>query len=369
MNKVTLYSKQGNKLRQWSVWTEGADVVVEHGQLDGKLTQKRYTAEAKNRNRTNATTPEQQAVVEMEAKVVKQLKSGHFHTKEEALSFEPFEPLKAQPFTDFAHKVKFPCVVQAKFNGQRLMIDKNGNAWSKQGEPLELPSHWEGVRELAIQMNGLDGEIYAGLESEGGLSLQDIISAFRKPNVNTPKLQYWVYDIPLKDATFKERFNKLHDLARVVFEKEISYVRVIPGIVVDTPEQAHTMFEYNTGKGYEGLMYRNLDGLYEFGKRSYDLIKRKMRLDAEAKPVSYEIDKNEEPVYNVEALNGIQKGVVFKLKMKKPYRGKDSIAEVMSNIIRYEYEELGDDKGGVRGKPTKPVGVDFREMKNEEGRW
>ena len=134
------------------------------------------------------------------------------YTQEEAQDFEPFEPLKAQPFTDFAHRVKFPCVAQAKFNGQRLMIDKNGNAWSKQGEPLELPAHWNGVRELAIQMQGLDGEIYAGLESEGGLSLQDIISAFRKSNANTPKLQYWVYDIPLKGVTFRERFDKLHNL-------------------------------------------------------------------------------------------------------------------------------------------------------------
>ena len=73
--KTTLYTKQGVKFRQWSCWVEGAEVVVEHGQMGGKLTQKRYTAEPKNVGRANATTAEEQAIQEADAKVVKQLKS------------------------------------------------------------------------------------------------------------------------------------------------------------------------------------------------------------------------------------------------------------------------------------------------------
>lgn len=364
-----LYTKQGNKLRQWQCFADCAEVVVIHGQVGGKQVEKRYTAEPKNQGRANATTAEQQALLEVEAKITKQLKSGYAYTQEEAQAFEPFEPLKAQPFTDFAHKVKFPCVVQAKFNGQRLMIDKNGNAWSKQGEPLELPAHWNGVRELAIQMQGLDGEIYAGLESEGGLSLQDIISAFRKPNANTPKLQYWVYDIPLKDATFRERFDKLHDLAVVVFEKAISYVRVIPGIVVDNSEQADMMFEYNVNKGYEGLMYRNLDGLYEFGKRSYDLIKRKTFVDFEAIVLSVEKDKNDCGVLQCEAVNGKGVGTKFKVLMRKDaadvnYRLYDNALALIGKHIVVEGDEFSDDN-----IVTKPRGIALREVINGEGRF
>lgn len=366
---TVLYTKQGDKLRQWSAYAEGAEVVVIHGQVGGKQTEKRYTAEPKNQNRANATTAEQQALLEVEAKVTKQLKSGYFYTQDEALTFEPFEPLKAQPFTDFAHKVKFPCVVQAKFNGQRLMIDKNGNAWSKQGEPLELSVHWKGIRELAIQMQGLDGEIYAGLESEGGLSLQDIISAFRKPNANTPKLQYWVYDIPLKGATFRERFDKLHELAGVVFEKAIHYVKVIPGIVVDTPEQADSQFKHNTGKGYEGLMYRNLDGQYEFGKRSYDLIKRKTFVDFEAKVLSVTKDKNDCGVLQCEAVNGKGVGTKFKVLMRKDaadvnYRLYDNAVTLVGKHIVVEGDEFSDDN-----IVTKPRGIALREVINNEGRF
>ena len=369
MSKVVLYAKQSDKIRKWECFADGAEVVVIHGQVGGKQTEKRYTAEAKNQGRSNATTPESQALLEVEAKVVKQLKSGYFYTEEEAMSFEPFEPLKAQPFTDFAHKVKYPCVVQAKFNGQRLMIDKNGNAWSKQGEPLSLPAHWKGIRELAIQTQGLDGEIYAGLESEGGLSLQDIISAFRKPNANTPKLQYWVYDVPLKGVTFRERFDKLHELVGAVFDKDISYIQVVPGIVVDTAEQADSLFEYNVGEGYEGLMYRNLDGLYEFGKRSYDLIKRKTFIDFEAKVLSVAKDKNDCGVLLCEAVNGKGVGTQFKVLMRKDadavnYRLYDNAITLIGKHIVVEGDEFSDDN-----IVTKPRGIALREVINGEGRF
>ena len=56
-------------------------------------------------------------------------------------------------------------------------------------------------------------------------------------------------------------------------------------------------------------MYRNLDGLYEFGKRSYDLIKRKTFVDFEAIVLSVEKDKNDCGVLHCEAVNG--KGVGY----------------------------------------------------------
>lgn len=365
-----LYSKTSSgAIRQWVASAEGAEVVVVHGQVGGKQVEKRYTAEPKNQGRANATSAEQQAVLEMEAKVTKQLKSGYFYTQEEAQAFEAFEPLKAQPFTDFAHKVKFPCVVQAKFNGQRLMIDKNGDAWSKQGEPLTLPTHWEGVRELAVQFGGLDGELYSGLESEGGLSLQDIISAFRKPNANTPKLQYWVYDIPLKDVSFMERYGYLHELAGVVCEKEISTVRVIPGIRIDNPLQGDQMFNHNVSKGYEGLMYRNLDGLYEFGKRSYDLIKRKTFVDFEAVVLAVEKDKNDCGVLQCEAVNGKGVGTKFKVLMRKDadninYRLYENAITLIDKHIVVEGDEFSDDN-----IVTKPRGIALRQVINGEGRF
>ena len=69
----TLYGKDSKgELRVWSIYTEGAEVIVKHGKLGGKVQEKRYTAETKNQGKANETTPEQQAILEAEAKYVKQ---------------------------------------------------------------------------------------------------------------------------------------------------------------------------------------------------------------------------------------------------------------------------------------------------------
>lgn len=361
---TTLYTVSNKKLRVWQCYTDDSEVVVVHGELGGKQVEKRYTAKPKNIGRANETTPEQQAALECEAKIVKQLKSGYFRNIEDAENHKPFQPMKAQDFKKHGHKLKFPAIFQAKLNGQRLMVDAQGDAWSKQGESLELPKHWEGVNELAVKSLGLDGEVYAGLVSEGGLSLQDIISAFRKENENTHKLQYWVYDIPVEGVTMRDRHDYLHALSTMVFETGNSNVRVMPGIIVHNMEEADALYEAVVKQGYEGCVYRNMDGLYEHDKRSYDMLKRKPRADGEAKALSYELDRNGEPVYTVEALNGEQVGVEFKLKMKKPLRGLESVSTVLEGCIRYEYEELSD-----AGVPLKACGIEIREMVQGEGRW
>lgn len=367
--KVTLYTKQGVKFRQWSVWTEGAEVVVEHGQWGGKLTEKHYTAEPKNVGRANATTAEEQAAQEAEAKVVKQLKSGYYRTIEEASDHVEFTPMKAQNSDDYKHKLVFPCYIQPKLNGQRLMINKHGEGLSKQGESIELPYHWDAAID-AILFSGLDGEVYAGLEKEGGLSLQEIISAFRKPNKNTCKLKYYVYDIPLPNMTMTERVSELRKLYEYVVEHELDYIEVVTPEVVNSWEDAVVVAKMYVDLGYEGAILRNFNGEYEFGKRSYDLQKLKFRQSAESVVVSVTQDKNGDGVLLCQAINGKQTGVQFECLMRKDadpeinYRKYSNALLLIGKAITYEYEELSD-----KGVPTKPVSVALREMIGNEGRY
>ena len=350
----TLYGKDSKgDLRVWSIYTEGSEVVVKHGKLLGKVQEKRYTAKGKNHGKVNETSPEQQAALEAEAKYVKQLKSGYFVDKDDALDYVPASPMKAKNYNDYAHKVQYPCLGQIKANGQRMLIDKDGVAWRKQGEPLELPSHWAGVKELAINCSGLDGEIYCGLESEGGLSLQRIISAFRKPNEDTPKLQYWVYDIP-NQSTMLDRHNSLHYLC----SSKPDSVVLVPGVMLNNQLEADSYFEEVVKQGYEGVVYRNLDGKYEFGKRSYNLIKRKSRQTTEAVVQSVEKDRNGWGILHCKTFEGVE----FKCQMRveaadKKYRTYENALELIGKTIEYEFEELSD-----KGVPTKPVAIGLREV-------
>lgn len=64
----THYHKgKAGSLYLWRVWTEDADIVTEHGLIDGQKQVARKTATPKNVRRSNATTAEEQAVVEAQA--------------------------------------------------------------------------------------------------------------------------------------------------------------------------------------------------------------------------------------------------------------------------------------------------------------
>ena len=350
----TLYSKdsKGN-LRIWSIFTDGKDVVVRHGLLLGKIQEKRYTAEAKNQGKANETTPEQQAILEAEAKYVKQLKSGYFPGKDDALAFEEFAPMKCHTYNDYKGKLIYPCNGGVKLDGMRLMIDADGNAWSKQGEPLELPSHWEGAKELAKEYGGLDGEVYAGLKNKGGLSLQKIISAFRKPNADTPKLQYWIYDIPNN-----QQYGLRNRLLTSLGYKHPDWVVVVRGININSEEEADNYFKDVTDEGYEGVVYRNYNGVYEFGKRSYDLLKRKLRRTSEAVVYAIDEDKNSWGILNCRTFEGVE----FKCQMRvdaaeKNYRLYENALELIGKVIEVEYEDVSDD-----GVFQKPVGIGIRQV-------
>lgn len=363
---TTLYSKQGNKLRTWKCYAEGKEVVVIHGQVGGKQVEKRYTAEPTNIGRSNERDSLAQAAFEVQAKIDLQLKRGYYRTQEEALGHVDFTPMKAQNSNDHKHKIVYPCYVERKLNGQRCMVDKDGVAWSKQGEPLQFPTHWIGLSEIAKRFQGLDGEVFAGSVKEGGMPLQDIISAFRKPNQNTPKLKYYVYDIPVEGMDMMQRVKKLSELQDYVEREGINYIVVVLPEVVNSWDEVEERTKAYVAEGQEGAIVRNMKGLYEFGKRSYDLLKVKFREDAEAEVLSYTLDKNDEPVYTVRAVNGDQVGVQFKLKMKIPdgvtvlgrnYRDKANANHLIGKHITYQYEELSSDN-----IPTKPVGLYIREV-------
>lgn len=369
---TTLYSKQGEKLRSWSCYAIGGEVVVLHGQVGGKISEKRYTASPKNQGRANATTAAEQAILEAEAKVVKQLKSGYYCRPEEATEHVDFTPMKAHNSDSHKHKIVYPCYIEPKFNGQRLMVEDSGDGLSKQGEALKFPDHWSGIKDISQQTGGLDGEVFAGPVKQGGLPLQSIISAFRKKNDETEKLKYYVYDIPVA-VSMRERVEMLTALDIYVKNNNINFIEVVIPCVVHNWGEVVAYTKKQIAFGQEGAIVRNMGGIYEFGKRSYDLLKVKERLDAEAEVVSYTLDKNDEPVYTVQAVNGEQIGVTFKLKMKIPdgvvvsglnYRNKANADRLVGQHVTYEYEELSSAL-----VPTKPVGICVREMKEGEGRY
>lgn len=368
MKFVTLYGKdRAGGLKIWEVSTQGNAITVLFGKLGGKMQSKTTYAESKNVGRANETSPDRQAEIEAEAKWVKQQKKGYFTTKEEALGYVNSMPMKAQNYNDYAHKVEFPCYVQPKLNGRRMLIDSEGNAQSKQGEENLIPEHWKAdlrvLKSIGLLEHGLDGEVFTGYQKQGGLSLQEIGSAYLKPNENTNKLKLYVYDIPAKVSQL-ERTVMMNTLAHAVNACNTTSIVVVDTKVVDSDTEATKFYNYWLSDGAEGMVYRNKDAMYEYGKRSYNLIKRKPRLDAEAKVLSVEEDKNNEGVLTCQLENGI----TFECKMRVDshptinYRKHAESLTLIGKFITFEYEELSD-----AGKPTKAVGIGLRNV--DEKTW
>lgn len=359
-----LYTKKGeNKLAFWHVEAVANEVVVQWGELGGKIQKKVYEASPKNEGKANATTAEEQAVLEAKAKWVKQKKDGYFETKEEALAYIDMKPSKAQNYNHHSKKIVYPAHISAKLDGFRCMVSYDGRAYSKAGEAYTLPEHIQ--RELdAIQklmgddFVGLDGEIYAGL---GVLSLQQISSAFRKHNDNTPLLKYYIYDVPDSTEKFWGRWESIKKVVQ-----GYNNVILVEGTVVKDEETGDVWYDSFVKAGYEGAVYRNLEAKYEFGKRSYNMQKRKPRQDIEARVVSVKEDKNGQGVLSCVLESGAE---VDCLMLKDAdentnYRLYKNALTLPEKYITIQFEDYSDDD-----VPLKPVGIKIREVEVVNGKW
>lgn len=366
---IKLYGKSSKgEILEWSVESDSGIVRVTHGKKNGKMVTKEYVAKEKNVGKSNFLNSAQSAIVEAEAKATLQLKRMYFQSEEEALNSIDFSPMKLQQFSDQGHKIHYPCFVSLKLDGLRLMVDKEFKAQSKAGEAYTIPTHI--VEDLKVLYNalgkenwyGLDGEVYAGHKDRGGLSLQEIVSAFRKPNPNTERLQYWIYDIPKAGEPFSTRNERLGVIQDIIRVRNLRSLVALPCTFAFSEKDIQEKFEKAVKDKEEGLVVRNTNGLYEFGKRSYDAQKIKHRETTEAYVYGAEEDKNNEAVLHARLQNGIE----FKVKMRKDasdecnLRLYENHGKLIGKFIEVEYEAKSDG-----GNLQKPVGLRIRSVNPE----
>lgn len=365
MNKVTLYSKaKTGKMKVWSIWTEGNIYYVEHGQLGSdKLQVKATVCTAKNVNRANETTPEEQAELEAFSKISKQQDKGYFYLLEDAESAVNNLPMLAMDYTKQGHRVTYPCLVSPKLDGVRCFASVDGDKvtlTSRMGKEYPCPPQ---LRKDLVSLSGVtghklfDGEIY-----KHGMPLQDIVSAIKKPNENTNSLQYWIFDLPLVDKNYHDRNLELHFIDHHL-ENEASCETCVTVLSTraNNETEAEAFLSQFIEEGFEGLMLRNDSGKYEFSKRSADLQKWKRMKDEEALVLDIaEVDKNGEAVLYCKMKDSEK---VFKCKMQGSHESRlpENQKHLVGKWITYKYQALTND-----GLPQFPVGLYERDC-DEKG--
>jgi DNA ligase-1 len=298
------------KVRVW--WIIADDWQLEgppcyyqyHGVLDGKI-QNTYTnvPEGKNIGKANETTAYEQCCLEAESLWTKQRdRKGYSETMP---TEKPFGPMLAKSYDKDGHHIKFPCYVQPKLDGLRCIgtaVNRKITLTSRQNKVFKVLQHVE--KELArLPFNTKwDGELYIHHES-----FQNIVGAIKRDESNelTSKIQYYIYDFVDDRLPFKDRLARLNlamdtyidtlNCAGEIHEdgSNLKYLTLqkVPTSICECAEDLVSWHKVYVDAGYEGIMLRNMDGLYKIGGRSQDLQKYKVFMDQEFKIIGAEENK------------------------------------------------------------------------------
>ena len=352
----TLYGKaKDGSVQEWKVFVDGNKVIVEYGKIDGKKQIKETICDSKNRGRSNETTPEGQAVLEADSKWnAKYDRNLYRETIEELEEGLTKFPMLAHDATKHPKKIQFPCMVSRKLDGVRAFVfleDGEIKAFSRKGVQFDLPQTLEAdLKSLmeTYEIDIMDGEFYYH-----GLSLQAIVSATKNSeNLNREMIEFWCFDLP-SDEPWEDRWTNLASLNL----SGTSKVKRVEHEMIDRKEQLPEMLEEFMDEGYEGVMIRNLDGNYLYGKRSHDLLKLKKFKDSEAKIESVVEDKNGEGVLECLWKNESGNMVRFECKMRGDhhYRSFENMQTKVGSWINFKYQQETND-----GIPQFPVGMSER---------
>lgn len=250
--------------------------------LDGKVTTDTYIyTEGKNIGRANETTFLQQAVSEAESMFKKQLDHGFTENMPDAnqkYNTDASGNMKPMLATSDRSKIKFPCICQPKYDGVRCLMligeDNKIHIISRQGKEYNIPHLLEWGNNHR-DMLPLDGELYNHKE----LTFQDIVSAVKRLSDLTNKITYVVYDTPISGVPNDDRLNIIRkDLTTI---PSTDPVKLSPNRMCYNMDDIKKYHDELVEDDYEGAIIRNLDGYYEFGFNSNNLIKYKEFQDSE----------------------------------------------------------------------------------------
>ena len=204
------------KLREWTMHIDGASFYAVKGLVDGKkTTDKPTTTIAKNVGRSNATTPQEQALLEAQAKFQKKLDSGYALNEIDAQKKKFYEPMLAHNYKDRKDELvgKYPVFSQPKLDGIRCIVRKEGNTLigrTRNGKEIECIPH------ILKSLNGfflaypnaiLDGELY---NHDLRDNFNKITSLVRKQKpIKSDKMTDKAFD--KKVAEYKERLSEAED--------------------------------------------------------------------------------------------------------------------------------------------------------------
>lgn len=319
-NFETLFGKsKDGKTKTWQIsvekYSDYSEIVTLYG-FNRKIETRRRINSGKNINKANATTHFEQAVLEATSKWKKkrdiekytpnqeQVQSDELtiqienltikETSEKSLTIQPKLPMLAQDYSKHKKKVQFPCFIQPKLDGYRMIFNTTTKTiTTRQGKEFSIVKQsGQLYNELCSLPEGLtlDGELYVHNNSFETLGiLRKTKSLTQKDKENLSKIEYHVYDIIDPKLPFEKRYNKLQEL----LTQEFTMIKLVNTIKVNSEDEIKNYHQQLVNEdNYEGTMIRNKDGMYKEKYRSFDLLKFKDFMDEEFEIVDFTYEKD-----------------------------------------------------------------------------
>lgn len=283
-----LYSKDKlERICEWRVFTYNNKIYRNSGIMGEKYKVRTYPpiyVTKKNVGRKNETSLFEQSLFEAKSKWNKQVAKGYKENIYE-LNSASMLPILAHKYVGKGLKyLKLPFGASKKMDGVRCIthIDNNGNVdmISRLGNSF---NNMNEIRKDFKKMVGDTGYIFDGELYNHDIPFNKISGSVRKKskvsNIDS-KIYYYVFDMIDTKLTYFERVKILKEFERKS-PKSCKIRFELYEVVNDHSEVKGFLSKY-VAEGYEGLMLRNLDGMY-INKRSNDLLKYKLFDDSEFK--------------------------------------------------------------------------------------
>lgn len=303
MNKILppLFARgMSNKILDWKIEVFNNKYRTITGFVNSQHVISNWTVvtSGKNVGKTNSTTIEEQALIEATARWTKKQKSGGYWLNIADIDKSKFvEPMLAQHYGDRTGKIKFPVMVDKKFNGMRQILTRHG-PFTRKGEPvISAPHIHKRVIHLFEKFPNLvlDGELY---NHDLRFNLNDLIKLVNKKKLTSITsdllrkseliVDYYVYDAYgfEMDGVEITQETKCSD-RRLALTKLLCNINDIVPVEfswANNDVEVKHIFETHCEDGYEGSIIR-IDTEYQ-NTRTNDLLKLKPEDDSECEILS-----------------------------------------------------------------------------------
>ena len=190
------------------------------------------------------------------------------------------QPMLASEFSKQGQHMTYPCSVQPKLDGVRLLASRTGLN-TRNGKEVSNDDFGGLGHALAKVLPPgvvLDGEMY-----KHGLGFEKVVSMFKRGDA---ALEYHVYDLMHDQqqqqqgsaVTYAERKRMLEEVVAHLHVNDnpaLLQVHIVDTRTASSAEEVSRLHAEFAAQGYEGIMLRNDAGPYEAGKRSRHLQKLK----------------------------------------------------------------------------------------------